>query len=311
MDAWTWGLAATAGFGAGLLDSIVGGGGLIMTPAMVNLFPEWAILNIIATQRTSSIAGTSVAAWNYFRHVSLPWPLVLAACGAALPASALGAMLAKRTDPLFLKWLILGMCVALAIYTFMRKDLGQTHAPRFSGRRQWVAAALFCRALVAERASWRPDPAVLRAQAVMGRDLLARSLAFQACFVSAAAVAARFGAAAVAAHQVVLQLWSFLALVLDSLAIAAQSLVGAALGAGDPGRARSVAWAARWSRPGTRWRWWCPIPMPALRSCGWMATTCRCSRKGTTSVCSLRAGPPCSLSVGRPWRSGRFLPKWR
>lgn len=142
MDAWTWGLAATAGFGAGLLDSIVGGGGLIMTPAMVNLFPEWAILNIIATQRTSSIAGTSVAAWNYFRHVSLPWPLVIAACGAALPASALGAMLAKRTDPLLLKWLILAMCVALAIYTFVRKDLGQTHAPRFSGRRQWVAAAV-------------------------------------------------------------------------------------------------------------------------------------------------------------------------
>ena len=76
------------------------------------------------------------------------------------------------------------------------------------------------------------DLTVLRAQVVMGRDLLVRTLAFQACFVSAAAVAARFGAAAVAAHQVVLQLWSFLALVLDSLAIAAQSLVGAALGAG-------------------------------------------------------------------------------
>ena len=60
--------------------------------------------------------------------------------------------------------------------------------------------------------------------------------------MSAAAVAARFGAAAVAAHQVVLQLWGFLALVLDSLAIAAQSLVGAALGAGDTGHAKSVAW---------------------------------------------------------------------
>ncbi len=106
---------------------------------------------------------------------------------------------------------------------------------------QWAAALLFCRALVAERAAWRPDPPVLRAQAVMGRDLLARSLAFQVCFVSAAAVAARFGAAAVAAHQVVLQLWSFLALVLDSLAIAAQSLVGAALGAGDTVHAKSVA----------------------------------------------------------------------
>ena len=68
------------------------------------------------------------------------------------------------------------------------------------------------------------------------------TMAFQACFVSAGAVAARFGATAVAAHQVVLQLWSFLALVLDSFAIAAQSLVGAALGAGELAHAKSVAW---------------------------------------------------------------------
>ena len=107
---------------------------------------------------------------------------------------------------------------------------------------QWLAGAFFCRALLAERVSLRLDVAVLRAQVVMGRDLVVRTLAFQVCFVSAAAVAARFGAAAVAAHQVVLQLWSFLALVLDSLAIAAQSLVGAALGAGQLAHAKSVAW---------------------------------------------------------------------
>lgn len=107
---------------------------------------------------------------------------------------------------------------------------------------QWLAALLFCRALHIERVLLRPDPAVLRAQVVMGRDLVVRTVAFQACFVSAAAVAARFGAAALAAHQVVLQLWSFLALVLDSLAIAAQSLVGAALGAGYAADAKRVAW---------------------------------------------------------------------
>jgi putative MATE family efflux protein len=106
---------------------------------------------------------------------------------------------------------------------------------------QWVAALLFLGALLAERAPLRPDGPVLRAQVVMGRDLALRTLAFQVCFVSAAAVAARFGAAVVAAHQVVLQLWNFLALVLDSLAIAAQSLVGAALGAGEVGHAKSVA----------------------------------------------------------------------
>ncbi len=107
---------------------------------------------------------------------------------------------------------------------------------------QSLAGLLFCRALLAERVALRVDVAVLRTQVVMGRDLVVRTLAFQVCFVSAAAVAARFGAAAVAAHQVVLQLWSFLALVLDSLAIAAQSLVGAALGAGQLAHAKSVAW---------------------------------------------------------------------
>ena len=107
---------------------------------------------------------------------------------------------------------------------------------------QWLAAALFCRALLAERVGLAPDARVLRMQVVMGRDLVVRTVAFQACFLSAAAVAARFGAAALAAQQVVLQLWSFLALVLDSLAIAAQSLVGAALGAGESGHAKQVAW---------------------------------------------------------------------
>ena len=114
---------------------------------------------------------------------------------------------------------------------------------------QTVAAGLFLHALHRERAvapaadpvPLRPVPALLRAQLAMGRDLLTRSLAFQACFLSAAAVAARFGAASVAAHQVVLQLWFFMALVLDAVAIAAQSLVGAALGGGDVGRARVLA----------------------------------------------------------------------
>ncbi len=111
---------------------------------------------------------------------------------------------------------------------------------------QVIAAAAFLALLARERrrtrVPWRPDPAVMRAQAAMARDLILRSLGFQACFLSAAAVAARFGAPALAAHQVVLQLWNFLTLVLDSLAIAAQALVGAALGGGAVAGARALAW---------------------------------------------------------------------
>jgi putative MATE family efflux protein len=106
---------------------------------------------------------------------------------------------------------------------------------------QLIAATLFIRALVVERVDLRPHPRRMRAQLALGRDLVLRSLAFQACFVSATAVAAHTSTAAVGAHQVVLQLWTFLALVLDSLAIAAQSLVGAALGAEEQRRATGLA----------------------------------------------------------------------
>lgn len=111
---------------------------------------------------------------------------------------------------------------------------------------QTIAAALFLRALVVERAPLRPDPAKMRAQLGLGRDLVLRTLAFQACFLSATSVAARTGAETAAAHQVVWQLWTFLALVLDSLAIAAQSLVGAALGAGSAPRAKGIARQVTW-----------------------------------------------------------------
>lgn len=91
-----------------------------------------------------------------------------------------------------------------------------------------------------KRGSWRPDVSIIRQQLRMGSHLIVRSLSFQVCFISAAAVASRFGSASLAAHQVLLQLWNFLSLVLDSLAIAAQTLTGAALGAGAVRRARAV-----------------------------------------------------------------------
>lgn len=106
---------------------------------------------------------------------------------------------------------------------------------------QLVAGSLFVSALVRQRFPLAPQPEIMRDQLRLGRDLIMRSFAFQACFVSAGAVAARFGAASVAAHQLVLQLWNFLSLTLDSLAIAAQTLVGAALGAGDADGARRLA----------------------------------------------------------------------
>ena len=107
---------------------------------------------------------------------------------------------------------------------------------------QVAAAAVFVRAARAPRPdalapSWQRMLPQLRA----ARDLGLRSLAFTAAFLLAASVAARMGDAQVAAHQIGFQLWIFVALVLDSVAIAAQALIGRLLGAGAVDAARRLA----------------------------------------------------------------------
>jgi putative MATE family efflux protein len=107
---------------------------------------------------------------------------------------------------------------------------------------QAVASALFLRALSRAAAGLRISWTVMRGQLVMGRDLILRQVGFQVAFLTAAGVASRMGTAQIAAHQIGLQLWEFTALLLDSFAIAAQSLVGAALGGSDVDTARRTAW---------------------------------------------------------------------
>jgi putative MATE family efflux protein len=87
----------------------------------------------------------------------------------------------------------------------------------------------------------RPDGAALRALATVSRDLFVRTAALRASLLVATAVAARTGVVDLGAHQVAFELWSFLALVLDAIAIAGQAMVGRLLGAGDAAGARAAS----------------------------------------------------------------------
>ncbi|MEU5424192.1 MATE family efflux transporter [Streptomyces olivoreticuli] len=89
-------------------------------------------------------------------------------------------------------------------------------------------------------ASLRPDAAGIRACAQAGVPLLVRTLSLRAVLMIATAVAARLGDAEIAAHQIVLTLWSLLAFALDAIAIAGQAIIGRYLGAGDGAGARAA-----------------------------------------------------------------------
>jgi putative MATE family efflux protein len=86
-----------------------------------------------------------------------------------------------------------------------------------------------------------PDLERIRSLVSIGAQLVVRTAALLGCFVLATAVCARIGAATVAAHQIAFQLFGFIALVLDAIAIAGQVIVGRALGAGDADEAFAAA----------------------------------------------------------------------
>ncbi|AZQ36013.1 MATE family efflux transporter [Streptomyces cyaneochromogenes] len=89
-------------------------------------------------------------------------------------------------------------------------------------------------------ASLRPDAAGIRASAQAGVPLLVRTLSLRAILMIATAVAARLGDADIAAHQIILSLWSLLAFALDAIAIAGQAIIGRYLGADDAEGARAA-----------------------------------------------------------------------
>src|SRR5674476_237956 len=78
-------------FSAGMIDAVVGGGGLIQIPALINVLPGVQDATIFGTNKIASVCGSSVAARSYVGKVTIPWHLVLPAAMSAFVMSFLGA----------------------------------------------------------------------------------------------------------------------------------------------------------------------------------------------------------------------------
>ena len=199
------------------------------------------VLQVFADPLTHLIAGnhpeTQVAALSWLRVALFGIPfvtVVLAGCGWLRGVQDL-------RKPLV--YLIISNIVsaALAPSLVYGLDMGLDGSAYANVVGQIVAAVLFLQALVREHVSLRPYRQGLIEQLGAARDLGIRTIALEGTFLSATAVASRLGPEQVAAHLIAIQLWYFLALTLDSFAIAAQALVGELLGAGDVAAARATA----------------------------------------------------------------------
>ena len=133
-------LISLASLLAGGIDSIVGGGGLILVPALFAVYPTTAPATLFGTNKSASVWGTSIATVQYSRRVQMRWAVLLPAAGAALAGSFIGAWVVTLIDPTFLRRLLPFILLAVLLYTLAKKDLGRTHAPRHTPARETALA---------------------------------------------------------------------------------------------------------------------------------------------------------------------------
>jgi len=133
-------LVTLASLLAGFVDAIVGGGGLILLPALFATYPTAHAATLFGTNKSASVWGTGFATVQYARRVEMRWGALLPAMGLSFAGALAGAWLVTLISPEFLRQLLPGVLLAVLIYTLAKKELGRHHAPRFSGRQEWLIA---------------------------------------------------------------------------------------------------------------------------------------------------------------------------
>ncbi len=131
---WLFALLLIAGFGAGLIDAMVGGGGLIQVPVLIALFPSFAPAAIMGTSKFAGVFGTASAYLRYAREIDIPKHTLAWGCVAAAIGAFFGAWLLTLLSNQAFKMLLPPLLILVFIYTIMRKDFGHAHQPRFDSK---------------------------------------------------------------------------------------------------------------------------------------------------------------------------------
>jgi uncharacterized membrane protein YfcA len=138
VDGSTLAILLFVAFSAGLVDAIVGGGGLIQLPALLIALPHQAPATILGTHKFVSMFGTSIAAVNYGRRFPPKVAFALPMVAGAGAGAVLGASLATLIPADDFKPIILVVLVAVWLYTWRQKKLGEVEQGHPTGTRAYV-----------------------------------------------------------------------------------------------------------------------------------------------------------------------------
>jgi uncharacterized membrane protein YfcA len=129
-------------FVAGFIDAVVGGGGLIQIPALLISLPKTPLPTIFGTNKIAALAGTSISAFQYSKRIKFNYKLLITISICAGLASFLGAKVVSFINVNTLKPVILVVLILIAIYTFLKKDLGAVQTKNLSFDKQLIYGSL-------------------------------------------------------------------------------------------------------------------------------------------------------------------------
>ncbi|REG85756.1 sulfite exporter TauE/SafE family protein [Marinomonas pollencensis] len=113
-------------FCGGLIDAAVGGGGLILLPALIHALPEYALSTVFGTNKVAVWAGAVTSIGSYLKRVNLVWKILLPAALSAIVFAYLGAMSVAYIAKDKMQVFVFILLVLMAMYTFHKKELGLT-----------------------------------------------------------------------------------------------------------------------------------------------------------------------------------------
>ncbi len=127
-----------AAFAAGFIDAIVGGGGLVQTPAVLITLPNYPIATLIGTTKIPAISGTIMAAFQYSFKVKLHWKLLAVMCSIALISAYAGSKTVTLVSNAFMKPVFFVILILVFIYTYTKKDFGLAVERPISKKKQYL-----------------------------------------------------------------------------------------------------------------------------------------------------------------------------
>ncbi|SEN20118.1 hypothetical protein SAMN04487857_111167 [Pseudomonas sp. ok272] len=130
-------------FCGGLIDAAVGGGGLVQLPALLHALPQYSLATVFGTNKLAVLAGNLSSVFTYLRKIKIIWKLMLPTMISAFIFAFIGALSVSYVPKKIMEYVVFFILIVMAVYTFIKKDLGRASINIQCGRKEILLGVFF------------------------------------------------------------------------------------------------------------------------------------------------------------------------